>query len=119
MTALLFSYQPQQLLYPSSPKHWLGLPEPYGQWSPRFKTCPVSEFQLPFLRGWCWENSGQLVLAMGAVHLVPVPSLSRLWSWLGSVQGVFVKADFEALDASLPWGARFMNISWLAGESRI
>lgn len=64
MTAL-FSYQPQQLLYPSSPKHWLGLPEPYGQWSPRFKTCPVSEFQLPFLRGWCWENSGQLVLAMG------------------------------------------------------
>lgn len=63
--AALFSYQSHQVLYSSSPKRWLGLPEPYGQWSPRFKTCSVSEFQLLFLRGWCWENSGQLMLAMG------------------------------------------------------
>lgn len=64
MTAL-FSYQPQQLLYPSSQSIGLGCQSHTDKWSPRFKTCPVSEFQLPFLRGWCWENSGQLVLAMG------------------------------------------------------
>lgn len=66
---------------------------------------PAPSFQLPFLRSWCWENSGRPVL-------VPVPLLVLLWSWLYLGQCVFVKADFEARDVSLPWGAL------LTGESR-
>lgn len=109
--AALSSYQPQQLLYPSPPKHWL-------QWSPRFKfylfkACSISEFQLPFLRRWCWENSGQPMLAMW-FYIWFQSHCRPCWATgCTRFKGVFVKADFEALDVSLPWGIL------LRGESRI